>query len=310
MNNKSLPSMFQRFKGERGKQQLVDAIRLQQVVSGDKRIAEKLVSAGNLVEFCSGGVVAQQGNTDSDIYFIVCGEVTVEINSRTVAKRSAGQHVGEMALLDRTARRSATVIANEQSIALKLSEKEFTKIANRSPQLWRMLALTLAVRLSERSKFLQSPNEQPIVFIGSSTEALDEAKWLSDSLRKRPLVSNIWSKGVFNPSQTAIEDLMRAASQSDFSVLLLTPDDMTASRGKKKYSPRDNAVFELGLFMGALGRERTFLVTPSGFDLKLPTDLLGMTRLCYSSESDKSVGRRLSGVSRDVWNNVKKLGPK
>lgn len=40
-------------------------------------------------------------------------------------------------------------------------------------------------------------------------------------------------------------------------------------------------VFELGLFMGALSRDRTFVVVPHGVDLKIPTDLLGMTTLRY-----------------------------
>jgi predicted nucleotide-binding protein len=46
----------------------------------------------------------------------------------------------------------------------------------------------------------------------------------------------------------------------DFAILVLTPDDLTQSRGKQQPSPRDNVVFELGLFIGALGRDRVFMV--------------------------------------------------
>ncbi len=44
-------------------------------------------------------------------------------------------------------------------------------------------------------------------------------------------------------------------------------------------SPRDNVVFEAGLFGGALGMRRTFILHAKG--AKLPTDLLGMTAVRY-----------------------------
>ena len=45
--------------------------------------------------------------------------------------------------------------------------------------------------------------------------------------------------------------------------------------------PRDNALFELGLFMGHLGRERTFVVRPQGDTVKIPSDLAGVTSAPY-----------------------------
>jgi len=44
-------------------------------------------------------------------------------------------------------------------------------------------------------------------------------------------------------------------------------------------SPRDNVVFEAGLFGGVLGMRRTFILHASG--AKLPTDLLGLTSIRY-----------------------------
>jgi predicted nucleotide-binding protein len=129
-------------------------------------------------------------------------------------------------------------------------------------------------------------------------------------LNRRPIVSQLWNKGIFHLSKTDIEDLMRMATESDFAALLLTPDDMTANRGTKKASPRDNTVFELGLFMGALGRDRAFIVTPKGVDLKLPTDLLGMTHLQYAINNNKTLGKRMAPVSRALWNRIKQLGAK
>lgn len=111
-------------------------------------------------------------------------------------------------------------------------------------------------------------------------------------------------------SQTAIEDLIRAANEHDFAVLFLTPDDMTSSRGRRRASPRDNVVFELGLFMGAMGRERTYLVVPKGRDLKLPTDLLGVTHAAYERGRARSLGRRFRQVLRLLRQRIGALGPK
>jgi predicted nucleotide-binding protein len=120
----------------------------------------------------------------------------------------------------------------------------------------------------------------------------------------------LWTQGVFQLTQTTIEDLIRASSDCDFAALFLTPDDMTASRGRKTASPRDNVVFELGLFMGAIGRDRTFIVTPKNVDLKLPTDLLGVKRATYDSGHARHLGRRLRQVSRALWQRISALGPK
>lgn len=80
----------------------------------------------------------------------------------------------------------------------------------------------------------------------------------------------------FELSATYIESLEKVSHEADFAVLVLTPDDVTTSREAEKLAPRDNVVFELGLFIGSLGRERCFLVHEQRPDLKLPSDLLGV----------------------------------
>jgi hypothetical protein len=65
----------------------------------------------------------------------------------------------------------------------------------------------------------------------------------------------------------------------DFAVLVLTDDDQITCRKVTQASPRDNVVFELGLFMGALGRRRAFPLVAQTADgaPKIPSDLLGNT---------------------------------
>ena len=124
----------------------------------------------------------------------------------------------------------------------------------------------------------------PTVFIASSTEGLEVTKavraLLLQELRDEAKVTP-WTRE-FALSATYIESLEKASQDADFAVLVLTPDDIAISRTKKKPAPRDNVIFELGLFMGCLGRERCFIVNEKNPNLKLPTDLLGVNPATFS----------------------------
>jgi predicted nucleotide-binding protein len=130
---------------------------------------------------------------------------------------------------------------------------------------------------------------RPSVFIGSSTEGLEIAKCLQRSL-SRVARCQPWSRGVFGLSQTNIESLVAATRKSHFAILVLTPDDLATKRGKRKSIPRDNVIFELGLFMGALGREKTFIVHSRDVPIELPSDLAGITTATFSVEDDDLQG--------------------
>ena len=237
---KRSPSIIPRFTGTAGRRNLLAAICAQQAVAGDTSLARRLIAVGSLHEHPSGRMIMRQGDTDNDIYLIVSGSVSIVINKREIAVRTAGAHVGEMALLDPTARRSATTITREKTVALKVSEAGVTRIARDYPDYWRRLALELATRLRERTKFIREPNSAPVVFIGSSSEGLAEATHISRTLERRDVTCKLWTQGVFQLTRTTIEDLVSASGECDFAALFLTPDDMTASRGRKAASPRDN----------------------------------------------------------------------
>jgi predicted nucleotide-binding protein len=60
---------------------------------------------------------------------------------------------------------------------------------------------------------------------------------------------------------------------------------MTIIRGKTLSSVRDNVLFELGLFVGRLGAERSFFIVPEDADdFRLPSDLYGVTYPTFDSK--------------------------
>lgn len=143
---------------------------------------------------------------------------------------------------------------------------------------------------------------KPKVFIGSSSEGRRYAEGLF-SLLERTCEPTVWSQDFFRPSAGTFDEILRATRVFDSAVLVLTPDDLLAMRGETAAVPRDNVLFELGVFMGALGRERVFIVGPERADCHLPSDLLGITTLSYTERADgnflaavTTAGRRLADI--------------
>ncbi|HKP37075.1 MAG TPA: nucleotide-binding protein [Pyrinomonadaceae bacterium] len=121
-----------------------------------------------------------------------------------------------------------------------------------------------------------SANEQPVVFIGSASEGLKVANKITKELLG-VADCRIWEHGVFGLSQGTLESLIAMTRSADFAILVVTPDDLATKKGKRTYVPRDNIIFEIGLFMGAIGRERTFIVCSEAARVALPSDLEGIT---------------------------------
>ena len=95
---------------------------------------------------------------------------------------------------------------------------------------------------------------KPAVFIGSSKESLDVARQLSRLLA--PAVNcTIWDNGFFSLNDSTFDTLLTKSALYDSGIILLTKDDKSLIRGKIKITPRDNTVFEAGLFYGRLRSE-------------------------------------------------------
>lgn len=150
---------------------------------------------------------------------------------------------------------------------------------------------------------------RPGLFIGSSSEALDVAYSLQAML-EHETDPTVWTQGVFRPSSQTLADLVAEARETDFAAFIFAPDDIVTIRGETTHVVRDNVLFELGLFIGALGVERCFIVTPRNSEpLKLPSDLLGVTPLQYAA--DRGDGRLMAALgpaSHAILEQVRRYG--
>ena len=126
--------------------------------------------------------------------------------------------------------------------------------------------------------------DKPRIFLGSSGK---QEKLLQALTRGLEDVAHVepWTTS-FNPGTTTLERLLELAHEVDFAAFVFARDDWTTNSPPAsdrtesgEASPRDNVVFEAGLFGGALGMRRTFILHASG--AKLPSDLLGLTCVRY-----------------------------
>jgi CRP/FNR family cyclic AMP-dependent transcriptional regulator len=137
---------LKQFEGSEGRRHLIRALTLQPLIH-EQNLAIAAARRLKLEAIPAGTNLIQQGASDTDIFLILEGEFSIALDGHVVAGVKAGQHVGEMAVVDPQTSRSATVAAVSNSIVARITEPDFSALADRFPQLWRRIALELAGRL-------------------------------------------------------------------------------------------------------------------------------------------------------------------
>src|SRR5262245_15738796 len=148
--------------------------------------------------------------------------------------------------------------------------------------------------------------DKPRIFLGSSAkqEKFLQAltRGLSDIARVEPWMTS------FNPGTSTLDRLLELAREVDFAAFVFAQDDWTTSSPSAspqpesgQASPRDNVVFEAGLFGGVLGMRRTFILHAHG--AKLPSDLLGLTCVRYTGAMTPSEMRDINQKIRKAIEN-------
>lgn len=148
---------------------------------------------------------------------------------------------------------------------------------------------------------------RPALFVGSSSEGLPIAKAIQVVLDPVCEVE-LWTQGTFGLTQGTLESLVLAIPRFDFALLVLTADDVTVSRDKERAVARDNVLFELGLFIGSLSRDRTFMIFDRTKPPDLPTDLAGITAATFTPQSSGNLVAALGAPCTKIQAVVERLG--
>lgn len=300
--------MKERFVGPNGRVLLIEALRKQDIIQHNDALASEIADVGILREYPPGSNIVTQSATDNSVFFLLAGESNLLVNERFFGTRSDGTCIGEMAAIDPAAPRSATIQAKTLVVALEVPEPAFRQALDNHPVAYKALAQLLAQRLRQRSRFVQPPNPQPVLFIGSSTEALEIANELQLGFKHDKFEAIVWPNGVFGAGGIPFDSLVQVASQADFAAFVISPDDTVLSRKGEHLAPRDNVVFELGLFMGQLARERVFLVKEHSTDVKIPSDLLGITPVTYIRGPSAPLSAAIAPACFEIRKIIARLG--
>ena len=148
---------------------------------------------------------------------------------------------------------------------------------------------------------------KPLIFLGSSGK---QAKLLKAITRGLEDVAEVepWMT-TFNPGRSTLDRLVELSQEVDFAAFVFAQDDWTTADASQsgQASPRDNVVFEAGLFGGALGIRRTFILHAIGS--KLPSDLLGLTSIRYDPATSPAEVRAINQKLRKAVDTEGRRGP-
>jgi CRP/FNR family cyclic AMP-dependent transcriptional regulator len=295
--------MKKKFAGNAGRKPLIDALMNQKIIAGNEKLAGEIASSGELLEVARGSIIIEQGNDDTHVYLILEGAFHVIVNGRLIARRVAGDHLGEMAAILPLQRRAATVIADEASVVVKLDEAKVEELGNRYPQIWRCLARELAHRVVQRNTLATGVSKTIRVLIMSSVAGSGIARVIGRELENEQftmvLLTDSIFKGSSKGSSHTMEGLESILDQSDVAIAVAEPNERS----------RDNLIFELGFFMGRLGRHRTFLVEPRGEDINLSPQLAGMNTIAYKCSHSESLPNELAPACSKLRSAIRDLGP-
>lgn len=288
---------------------IVDALLRQRLVRGDRTLAERFAEKGRTAQYGRGDHLTEQGAWDDDLFFILAGRFDVIINGQSIATREAGEHVGELAGLDRARPRTATLRALDEALVLAVSSRDVNEIAKSDAEFWKAAADVVAERLDQRNAQIGSANEVPRIFVMSSSEAKPVARLVRQELDEEGKMHvHLWDRGTFTLSDYPMSSLEEAIEAADFTIAVVQADDTLVSRSKEVKVARDNVHLEYGLSVGKLGLSRSFLLVDAAEDVRLPSDAAGLTTLRYRGGAKDAMERSVAKACDLARETIEYLG--
>ncbi|MDQ1086770.1 TIR domain-containing protein [Siphonobacter sp. SORGH_AS_1065] len=142
-------------------------------------------------------------------------------------------------------------------------------------------------------------DNRPSIFIASSTKGISVAEAVKSNFDKIADV-DIWTENLFGLNKSTLDNLINRASFYDFAIFILTPDDKATIKDKEQLIPRDNVLFEFGLFLGSIGPSRAFCIAEES--VYILSDFIGITRATYRDRANlvAAVGNACSEIKREM----------
>jgi len=147
------------------------------------------------------------------------------------------------------------------------------------------------------------------LLIASSTQSLPVAQAIQENLDRENVAPVVWTQDVFGLSKFTLEAFIARLDEFDFGVFVFAADDLQVRGENRQSVVRDNVLFELGLCIGKLGRDRSFLVAPRDSEnFHLPSDLAGLTVATYNSVGIPGDIGALGSACNQIMRCVKEVG--
>lgn len=150
------------------------------------------------------------------------------------------------------------------------------------------------------------------IAIFSSGKSIPIAEAIQVNLRGRlndSLISIIWNQRIFPLGPTGIDNLLKATNEFDFAIFIFGEDDILVNGEDRIFVPRDNVLLELGMFISKIGYKNCFIFIPKESQMKLPTDLAGITYAKFSL-GDSNFQTATSSACTQVCDAIEQKGIK
>jgi CRP-like cAMP-binding protein len=114
--------------------------------------------------FQDGDVLAEEGEQGDELFVLVEGEVIVSTTSAAgqtieLARRSSGDYVGEMSIINREPR-MATLVASGNTYALTIDQRSFEGLLRERPEVGLSVIRELSTRLRKNTDLLEQLTSQ------------------------------------------------------------------------------------------------------------------------------------------------------
>lgn len=135
---------LEHYSGAAGQKRLATTLKRHELMGKNAAMARDFAKQADIEEFAPGQTLLKQDATDSHLFMILEGEVGIMVNGTQVATSGAGVPIGEMALVDPSGGRSASVVAIKDTVVARFSRPKFMTLAKKYPLVWHAIARHLS----------------------------------------------------------------------------------------------------------------------------------------------------------------------